>query len=201
MVASIDNEALTSRDLETEARFERFLDGESPETTPDTAELERIRERLIEQRILADEAPAESPEATGENARALLDEVRKGFGSEEAYQAARSTLRMDEQEILARISSRQNLLRFIEQQLRPVASPDQAELETAYRQMFLSAGAERSPSPPPQLAEVEGKIRELLVERTIDQLLASRLDELKLARRVKLYPLESSPGESRSKAQ
>jgi hypothetical protein len=201
VVASIDNEALTSRDLETEARFERFLDGESPETTPDTAELERIRERLIEQRILADEAPAESPEATGENARALLDEVRKGFGSEEAYQAARSALRMDEQEILARISSRQNLLRFIEQQLRPVASPDQAELETAYRQMFLSAGAERSPSPPPQLAEVEGKIRELLVERTIDQLLASRLDELKLARRVKLYPLESSPGEFRSKAQ
>ncbi len=195
VVASIGSEAITLSDLEAEYHFELFLDGRFPEGTPDRGSLLRIRDRLVEQKLLAEEAQAQQaaiPPASGE-AAGILAEVQRKFASEEAYQSARRVLGMDEREILVRIERQQNTLRMIEQRFRPAAWPEHSEIEAYYRETFVPEFARPSRQQAPPLAEVESQIREILVQRKIDQLLSAWLEELKSTRRVRLHPLESNP--------
>ena len=67
--------ALTASDVEQEHRFELFQNGQTPATPPDPATLERVRDRLIDQTLLAEEAKAENIERTDLPRQAALPEA------------------------------------------------------------------------------------------------------------------------------
>jgi hypothetical protein len=189
VVASIGNAALTASDAEQEYRFELFSNGQSPSAPPDLATPERVRDRLIDQRLLAEEAQAENVERTDlpPQGAATLAEVRKKYPSEEAFQAALRTLEMDEQEVLRRLEDQMLVLHIIDQHLRPAAWVERAEIEAYYQKTFGREHVEQAAGPTPALEEVENQIREILVQEKIDHLLSSWLQELKASRRVRLY--------------
>lgn len=189
VVASIGNAALTASDVEQEYRFELFLNGQSVSTPPDLATRERVRGRLIEQRLLAEEAEAEKVERTDlpPQAAATLAEVRQKYPSEEAWQAALRTLEMDEGEVLQRLEDQALVLRVIDERLRPAAWVERAQIEAYYQKRFGRERIEQAAGPTPALEEVENQIREILVQEKIDQLLPTWLQELKASRRVRLY--------------
>lgn len=202
-MASIGNVALTASDLEQEYSFELFLNGESTLPPPDPATLERVRDRLIEQRLLAEEAAAEKIERSDlpRQAAETLAEIRKKHASERAFQSALRALGMDEQEVLRRLEEQALVLRIIDQRLRPAAWVERTEIETYYRTTFTPQYAQRASGPAPALEEVENQIREILVQQKIDQLLQPWLQELKVSRRVKLHSLQSGPGSQGFKGQ
>jgi hypothetical protein len=189
VLASIGNAALTASDVEQEYRFELFLNGQSLSVPPDPATLERVRDRLIDQRLLAEEAEAEKVERTDlpQQAAATLAEVRKKYPSEEAFQAALQTLEMDEQEVLKRLGDQALVLRIIDQRLRPGAWVERTEIEAYFQKTFGREHVEQAAGPAPALEEVENQIREILVQEKIDQLLPTWLEELKTSRRVRLH--------------
>jgi hypothetical protein len=94
---------------------------------------------------------------------------------------------MSEQRVLEQLAEHERVLRIIDQRLRPAAWPGDAEVETYYRETFTPEYRGRNPGPVPVLAEVEHEIREVLIQRRIDQLLTQWLDELKSARRVQFH--------------
>jgi hypothetical protein len=189
VVASIGNAALTASDVEQEYRFELFLNGQSLSVPPDPATLERVRDRLIDQRLLAEEAEAERVERTDlpPQAAATLAEVRRKYPSEEAFQAALRTLEMDEREVLQRLEDQALVLRIIDQRLRPAAWVERAEIEAYYRKTFGREHVEQAAGPAPSLEDVENQIREILAQEKINQLLSTWLEELKTSRRVRLH--------------
>lgn len=189
VVASIGNAALTASDVEQEYRFELFLSGQSPSAPADPATLERVRDRLIDQRLLAEEAEAEKVERTDlpPQAAATLAEVRRKHPSEEAFQAALRTLEMDEQEVLKRLEDQALVLRIIDQRLRPAAWVERAEIEAYYRKTFGREHVEQAAGTAPALEEVENQIREILAQEKIDHLLPTWLEELKTSRRVRVH--------------
>jgi hypothetical protein len=94
---------------------------------------------------------------------------------------------MDEQQILTTLVQQQRILRIVEQRLRPGAAPGTTDVESYYRDVFTPQYTQTHRSAVPPLTEVQRQIQEILVQKRIDQLLASWLEELKPGHRVRLH--------------
>jgi len=189
VVASIGEVAFTRSDVEREYRLERFRDGQWPPPAPDAKALDMARERLTYQKLLLEEETQDlshDPELEKTAAEELAG-VRRRFPSEKDYQAALSSLRMDEKQVLTTLVDQQRILRVIEERLRPEAAPATPEVETYYRDVFTPEYMRTSGLPVPSLTEVQGQIQEILVQKKIDQLLADWLAALRPSRRVRFY--------------
>jgi hypothetical protein len=189
VAASIGDVAITQSDVEREYRLERFLDGQWPPPPPDSKTLEEARERLTYQKLLLEEETQDLSRqvALEKTATEELEGVRKRFPSEQDYQSALQSLHMDEKQILTMLVDQQRILRIIEQRLRPAAAPATADVESYYRDVFTPEYTRTHGPPVPPLTEVKGQIEEILVQKKIDQLLASWLEELKPSRRVRFH--------------
>ena len=188
VVASVDNTAITQNDVEEQYRLEQFLNGQPLETASESA-LEGVRDRLINQALMEQEVEAEAGNLPDFSAQAekAWEEVRGKYASEEAFQAALEKLGMSRQEILARLQVQERMLYLIDERLRPAAWVDLSEIESYYRETFVSEYKRRGDSKPPPLEEVESQIREILIQKKINELLPDWMDELRTGRRVKVY--------------
>ena len=189
VVASIGEVAITQSDVEREYRLERFLDGQWPPPPPDSKTLGEVRERLVYQKLLLEEETQDlSRGSTLEKAGAEeLDGLRKRFPSPQDYQSALQSLHMDEKQILTTLIDQQRVLKIIEQRLRPAAAPGTTDVESYYRDVFTPEYARTHGPAVPPLTEVEAQIREILVQKRIDELLASWLEELRPSRGVRFH--------------
>ncbi len=190
VVASVGSVAITRSDVEREYRLERLIEeGQPPKALPDAATLGRVLDRLIDQSLLAQEASAEGLESADVRniAAGRLAGVRKKFSSAGAFDAALRSLGMDEKQLLGLLEKQERTLQMINRRLRPSASPDGTEIEAYYRETFLPEYARRGKGAPPALREVESQIREILVQKKIDDQLSSWLKELRSTHKVKLY--------------
>ena len=180
VLASIGTFAITQSDVEHEYRLERFLDGQWPPPPPDHKTLEQVCRRLTDQKLLLEEETHDlsSDPALEEAAAKELDSVRKRFPSETDYQAALHALPMDEKQILKTLEQQQRILKIVDETLRPAAAPSPADVESYYRDVFTPEYKQLHGSDVPPLSEVQGQIEEILVQKKIDQLLASWLEEL-----------------------
>lgn len=187
VVASIENVALTQSDVERAYRLERLLNGQKPEGRPDAATFEQVLDRLVDQKLLIVEAEAEGLKAADFAAPAaqMLEEVRKHFANEEEFASAIRSLGMSEAQVLEHLEEAQRVLHVIDVRLRPAAWVEASDIEAYYRDTFVPEQSRRGVEPPP-LAEVEEKLREILLQGKIDDLLKTWLGELKSSRRVRM---------------
>jgi hypothetical protein len=188
VVASVDNWPITESDVKTEYRLEQFLDGHTPGEPPDTDAWKQARDRLIDQQLLS--KALEKSNLKPANPAQLeqeLDEVRKKFTNEQAYNAALKSVGIDRQQILERFERRDRILRLIEDRLRPDAWVDQADIETYYQKTFMPEFTQRHPGTAPPLDDVEDQIREILTQKKIDQLLEEWLRELRSSHQVEIH--------------
>ena len=199
VVAAVGTQALTASDVQSEYRLELFLDGRTPSgAAPDAATLDQVRERLIERRLLEREVAVEGvtvPPDDGAVAQ-RLEEARAKFGSEGAFQAALQQLGLNENGLREVLAKQEAILRTIDLRFRPLAAVDAAEIEAYYRDTLLPGLARQGTQQPPALAEVESRIREILVQKKIDDLLADWLKRTRVERDVRLFGgagLEQTP--------
>lgn len=156
---------------------------------PHAASLNSVRDRLIDQLLLKQEAEAEAGEAPefSQQAAEAWEEVRARYASEESSAAALRKVGMNEQEILERLQAQERALYLIDQRLRPAAWVEFSEIEAYYRETFVPEHERRTAATPPPLEEVESQVREILVQKKIDELLATWLEELRAGRRVRIH--------------
>ncbi len=188
VVASIGYVAITASDVEQEYRLEQFLNGEWPPPPPTSAALSSAREHLTYQELLTREenpGPAEKTESE-KAAEERLAALRKEFTPTEKFQRALHDLGMNETELLARIAQQELMLRLIDQRLRPAASPSDDAVAEYYRSTFVPQ-FQKANGGAPALAEVDDQIREVLIEKRINELLDEWIEELKPTARVQLH--------------
>jgi peptidyl-prolyl cis-trans isomerase SurA len=189
VVASVDGTAITESDVETEYRTEVFL--EEGRVAPRVANPEtfaHVLERVIDQKLLAEEAAAEHQDsgASQEKAEQTLASLRRRFATEEAFRAPLRSLGLNEHDLLAKIEQQQRILQNVDQRIRPLVSVEPDEIDAYYQKTFLPEWAKKSKEGAPALAAVEDPIQEILVQKKIDQQLDVWLKELRTAHRVRL---------------
>jgi len=189
IVASVGDTAITQRDVIEEYRFERFLDGKPPTGSPNAQESQAVLSRLISQTLLAEQISASGRESknAAKSAEETLKEVRGKFPDEQAYQSALQSLGMTEQQVLKRLAMYQRTLGMINNRLRPSALPDPKDIEDYYKNTFVPAYAKEHQGAPPPLDDVREQIREILVQKKMNELLDDWLDRLKSTHRVAIY--------------
>ena len=187
VVASVGKSALTESDVLAEDRLEAFLGEEHPTVISGTADFERVRDRVIDQRLLAQEADLEGVRpVTPSQVMNRLTKVRKKYATDEAFQAALRMLGLNQQELIARLEEQERILRLVDQRLRPAAAVGESEIRAYYRDTFLPEAAKRGDDPPP-LSEVEKQIREILEEKKVNQLLGEWLKQLRESSHVRIH--------------
>jgi hypothetical protein len=190
VVASIGYAAITASDVEQEYRFERFLDAQWPPPPPNSAALAHAREHLTYQILLnGEENPGPADRAESEKSAAEgLAALRKEFGHPEDFQRALQELGLTEAEVLARIAQQELMLRLVDQRLRPAASPSDDDVSGYYRSTFVPEFQKKNGgAAAPPLSEVEGQIREILIQKRINELLDQWIEELKPTTNVRFH--------------
>ena len=165
------------------------MDGQPQLTAPDARELDEARDRLIKQTLLALEAEEEGIDDSGLAAEAArwLVKIREMYPDQESYQSALSSTGLTQGQILDRLARHVRTLRLIDQRVRPNAWVEQSEIEAYYKEKFVPAHTQSNGTQPPPLEDVEGQIREILLEQVVDRFLDEWLKEIASRREVRLH--------------
>jgi hypothetical protein len=190
VVASIGNLAITSSDVAQEYRFERFLDGTWPPPAPNAAALAAAREHLTYQLLLTREenpGPADREESDEAAAKRLAD-LRGEYRDPQQLDRALKELGMTKPDLLARIAQQELMLRLVDERLRPAASPSDDAVADYYRSTFVPEFEKKNNgATAPPLADVEADIREVLLQKRINELLDQWIEELKPTTNVRFH--------------
>jgi peptidyl-prolyl cis-trans isomerase SurA len=190
VVAAIGNFAITHSDVVREYRIETFeAEGRVPSVPPDAPAFPAVRTRLIDQKLLEQQLP-NYPAPSAEFRKKAMDQMHSIRGkckSEAGYLEALRSLGLTEAGFLGRLEQQQHILMMIDERLRPAATVTSREIDEYYHQTFLPEFARSVHGAPPPLSEVDDKIRGILVEKKINQMLAEWLAELRRSAHVRTF--------------
>lgn len=184
------DEALCYEALLSNRNLARFTDGDR----------RAVLDRLIDQELLREQMKsADFPHATDAETSARVADARKQYpqaSSTEAWQSLLARYHLTEKDLLAHIQQQIDVMRLVDARLRPAVEIDSKSVEAYYRDQFVpklkQSGAAEVP-----LAEVSAKIRELLTEQKVGELLVSWLHTLRSEGQVHIpgaTPSANDPG-------
>ena len=184
MVANVNGHVLLQSDWEEELAFEAFMDARSPDSfSPD--ERKAALDRLIDQELLREEVrPSEGTPA--DQIAARVAEVRKlhhEAATDEGWRAALQRYGLTQEVLEKRLGQSIQLMRLVEARLRPSIQIDQKAVESYYQEQLLPE-LKKAGSREVALPEVFGRIRDLLAEQRLNQLLHGWLASLRSASRI-----------------
>ena len=193
VVTNVNGHVVLQSDWEQEVAFEALSDGRDPASfTSD--ERKAALDRLIDQELLREQVRPAQP-APAEQVAASVAEVRKlhpDSATDDAWHATLQRYGLSQKSLEKRLSDQIQLMKLVEDRLRPSIHIDQQAVEAYYHDQLLPemkrAGSRASP-----LTEVFGRIKDLLAEKKMNELLSGWLANLRSGSHI-LAP-EPSAGE------
>jgi len=182
LVAVVNRQVITLVDVEREAKFQN-LDLPVTELTDGPSRERRLSEeqatqRLIEQ-VLIYQQIQEFPgtEVSAREVDLQIERMQKQAGGPEAWNRQLRDLKVSLDDVRERIKWQLQVMEFIDKRFRQFVAVDQNQIESYYKDRFLTDLRKRGIKPEPELSEVEEKIRDILTEEKlnvqVDEWLAS----------------------------
>jgi len=194
VVTNVNGHVVLQSDWEQEVAFEALSDGRDPDSFT-AAERKAALDRLIDQELLREQVRPAQP-APPEQVAARVAEVRKlvaDGAKDDAWHAALQRYGLTQSALEKRLSDQIQLMKLVEDRLRPSIHIDQQAVETYYHDRLLpdmkKAGSRAAP-----LTEVFVRIKDLLAQQKMNELLSGWLANLRSGSHI-LAP-EPSAGES-----
>ena len=196
IVATVNGHIILQSDWEDEIRYEAFINGRTL-TTLTPATRKASLDRLIDQELLREQIRGvDSPNADLEEVRKRVLEIRQQYPGKQSEQEWHTLLErygVTQQGLESRIRTELDLTRLVDARLRPTVTVDAKSIESYYNQELLpqirQSGGQNVP-----LAEVTGKIKELLTQKKITQLLTSWLRNLRAGSEIRAEALTVGAG-------
>lgn len=196
IVATVNRHIILQSDWDAALDFEAFTAGKLVEQLS-LSERKAALDRLIDQELLREQIQAaDFPHASAEEISKHVDQVRKQYSGSETdpgWQATLARYHLTEAELRSRLALQLDLLRLVDARLRPTVQIDSSSIESYYQHELLpqlrQSGAKEVP-----LAEVTPKIKELLTQQKMNQLLAAWLQNLRAGSEIRTDAGSSSPG-------
>lgn len=197
IVATVNGHIILQSDWNDALRYEALL---SARTLSDFNDGERraVLDRLIDQELLDEQMKSASfQHATEEEASAEVAAARKlypGASTDEGWQAVLATYDLTESALLQHVREQIDLMRLVDAHLRPAVQIDSKSVEAYYRDKFVPQLKESGEQEVP-LADVSARIRELLTQEKVSELMVSWLQSLRSESKVSVPGMEGSPGD------
>jgi peptidyl-prolyl cis-trans isomerase SurA len=199
IIATVNGRVILQSDWDEALCYEALLTNHTPAQFTDD-DRRAVLDRLIDQELLREQMKsADFPHATEAEAAARVAEARKQYpqaASREAWQALLAKYHLTENDLLAHVRQQIDVMRLVDARLRPAVEIDSKSIEAYYRDQFVPKLKQSGASEVP-LAEVSAKIRELLTEQKVSELLVSWLQNLRSEGQVRIpgvTPSANDPG-------
>jgi hypothetical protein len=197
IVATVNGHIILQSDWNEALRFEALLSARSLSDFNDQ-ERRDVLDRLIDQELLSEQMKSASfQHASDEEATAQVAAARKLYpdaATDAGWNAVVDKFGVTETSLLLHVKEQIDLMRLVDAHLRPTVQIDSKSVEAYYRDKFVpqlkQSGADEVP-----LADVSAKIRELLTEEKVNELMVSWLQSLRSESKVSVPSMEGSPGE------
>lgn len=193
VVTNVNGHVVLQSDWEQEIAFEALMDGRHPDSFT-TAERNAALERLIDQELLREQVRPGQPALSAEVASRVA-EVRKlqpEGSSDDGWRATLGRYGLTQGALEKRLSDQIQLMKLVEDRLRPSIQIDQKAVETYYHDQLVPQLKKAGETARP-LTEVYGKIRTLLAEKKMNELLNGWLASLRSGSQIRAP--ESNPEE------
>jgi hypothetical protein len=185
VVTNVNGHVLLQSDWEQEVAFEALSNGRDPDSFT-SAEREAALNRLIDQELLREQVRPSQP-APADQVAARVVEVRKlnpGCTTEEKWRATLQRYGLTQSALEKRLGDDIRLMELVEDRLRPSIQIDRQAVETYYHDELLpemkKAGSHAAP-----LTDVFGRIKDLLAEKKMNELLSGWLASLRSGSQIK----------------
>jgi peptidyl-prolyl cis-trans isomerase SurA len=179
IVANVNGHILLESDWEDEIAFEALLNAR-PADSFTTAERKAALDRLIDQELLREQVHP-SQTAPPEMIESRIAEVRKMYpeaATDASWLATLDRYGLTPGVIAQRLGRDIQLMRLVEARLRPAIQIDNRAVESYYRERLLPE-LQRAGSKEVPLPEVFSRIKDLLAEQKLNQLITSWLASLR----------------------
>jgi peptidyl-prolyl cis-trans isomerase SurA len=199
IVATVNGHVILQSDWDEALCYEALL---TNRTLVQFADDDRraVLDRLIDLELLRGQMKsADFPHATDAEVAARVTDARKQYPqatSEEAWQALLAEYHLTEKDLFAHVRQQIDVMRLVDARLRPTVEIDSKSIEAYYRDKFVPQLKQSGASEVP-LADVSGKIRELLTEEKVSELLVSWLQTLRSEGQIRIpgiTPSANDPG-------
>jgi len=199
IIATVNGRVILQSDWDEALCYEALLTHRTPAQFTDD-DRRAVLDRLIDQELLREQMKsADFPHATDAEAAARVAEARKQSpqaASREAWQVLLANYHLTEKDLLAHVREQVDVMRLVDARLRPAVEIDSKSIEAYYRDQFVPKLKQSGASEVP-LAEVSAKIREVLTEQKVSELLVSWLQNLRSEGQVRIpgvTPSANDPG-------
>jgi peptidyl-prolyl cis-trans isomerase SurA len=193
VVANVNGHVVLQSDWEQEVAFEAFADAREPDSFT-TEERHAALDRLIDQELLREQVRPSQP-VPADQLAARVGEVRKlhpDCATDELWHAKLQRYGLSHSALEKHLGDQIQIMKLVEDRLRPSIQIDQRAVESYYQDQLLPemkrAGSRTTP-----LTEVFGRIKDLLAEKKMNELLSGWLANLRSESHI-MTP-ESSAGE------
>jgi hypothetical protein len=197
IVARVNGNVVLQSDWEDEIGFEAFSQGRTLESVT-LDQRKAALDRLIDRDLLREQMPEADLTVSHDEVAARVAEIRAQYpqaADAEAWHTLLGSYRLTQDDLEGRVSEEHTLLRLVDSRLRPSVRIDQASIESYYNQELVpqlkQQGAKEI-----SLAEVSPKIKDLLTERKVNELLTAWLQNLRSGSQI----LTNLPPDSGSRA-
>lgn len=202
IVATVNNRVILTSDWNDEVRFECFMSGRRlADVTPQEkkAALDRLidRELLHEQMGQTNLKPASAEEVKKQINALKSDQVLQRSG--DSWDAELSRYQLSENMVEDYVGSELTELRVVDARFRASIEIPESEIAKYYREQWVP---KLPPSSSLSLAAATPKIREILIQEKINQLLNSWLETLRSQAQIRILSsnLVSDPNAMRAQA-
>src|ERR1700722_9344860 len=138
VVTNVNGHVVLQSDWEEEVAFEAFANGRDPDSFT-TAERQAALDRLIDQELLREQVRPSQP-APADQIAARVAEVRKLYpdaAAEDRWHATLQRYGLTQRDLEKRLSDQIQLMKLVEDRLRPSIQIDQRAVESYYRDQLL----------------------------------------------------------------
>jgi peptidyl-prolyl cis-trans isomerase SurA len=197
IVATVNGHIILQSDWDEALSYEALLNGRALSQFTDD-DRRAVLDRLIDQELLGEQMKsAFFQHASEADAAAQIAEARKLYAEAvtvEGWQAVLGRFRLTEKDLVAHVQQQIDLMRLVDSHLRPAVQIDSKSIEEYYREKFVPQ-LKQSGAAEVALAEVSGKIRELLTDEKVSELMVSWLQSLRSESNVSIPGLAASSGD------
>jgi len=181
IVVIVNGHVVLQSDWDDAVCFEAFSEGRP---LAEISEQERAvtLDRLIDQELLREQVSARDRETVpAEEVHKKVQEIRNQHpdaSSDSGWQSLLASYGLNERKLEAELSEKLSALHLIDLRLRPTVQVDAPTIEAYYKNTFLPQ-MHKAGEPDVPLAQVSARIREILIQQKINELLTSWMQALR----------------------
>ena len=194
VVGSVNGHVVLQSDWEQEIAFEAFMDGRTPDSFTN-AERSAALDRLIDQELLREQVRPGQPAPPAEVAArvAAVRKLQPDGSTDAGWHATLQRYGFTQSVLEKRLSDEIQLMKLVEDRLRPSIQIDQKAVESYYHDQLLPELKKAGNSTKP-LSEVYGRIKTLLAEKRMNELLTGWLASLRSGSHIRTTEPDSPAG-------